>query len=124
MSISPFGFNTKSDQRLLSKAIGDFGYDIPKHRKTQIINECFRCIENDRIEIDSRLAAMRNVLRADELNLKLIEMMTPKHIIHTEAKNLTDEQLDEELKQLLTSLNIHTSKDLLEKIPECQSNEQ
>ena len=104
---APEQYPTKRDQRLLSRAIKE-RWPIPedtKQRALNSINEILKLPTNQN-NISVKMAAIGNLTKIDNLNVKMEIAAMPKHVIHRQIADLTDAELTAAIISLAEEMNV------------------
>jgi hypothetical protein len=76
-------------------------YEIPKHLRGKILGHCSDTLASAEASVSEKTMAARVVLECDKRNIDIVKMAMPKHVVHHNAEDLTDEELKAELQRLV-----------------------
>ena len=81
-------------------------YEIPRHLREQVVGSCAKVLAYPNGNCDSKLDKLKLIagkllLECDKRNLDIVKMSIPKHVVHHNVEEFTDEQLQSELQRLI-----------------------
>lgn len=91
-------FRTAADFSMVTRLLQNSRYKIPEHLRSIIVESAAKIMVNGESE-KAQLAAMRTLLKADEINLQLVKIAMPKRVENVNVKQLTDEELIDVVRQ-------------------------
>ena len=97
------GYTTLPEQRLISKAIKTWGWNIPQKTRTKIIESCTAVVDSPDADPRVKQAAIKNIMAAQKMNITILKNFTPKTTIHVNIDQMTDRELDKALADAIDS---------------------
>ena len=94
-------YQGKADFNVVKRLMEDPRYEIPRHLRNKVLQQAEDCMDSEKTSFGDRLAAGRLVLECDKRNIELVKLAMPKVVIHKDAKDYTDEELEALVKDTL-----------------------
>ena len=110
------GYTTLPEQRLISKAIKTWGWNIPQKTRTKVIDSCLAVIDCPTADPRIKQLAAKNIMAAQKMNIDILKNFTPKTTIHVNIEQMTDRELDKALGDAIDSTGARTLDELKESI--------
>ena len=106
------GYTTLPEMVLISKAIKQWGWNIPIEERKKIIDSCMLVVDSPDADPKVKQKAISNVMAAQKMNITILKNFTPKTTIHVNIEQMTDKELDRALSDAIDSTGAQTIDDL------------
>lgn len=97
------GYTTLPEQRLITKAIKAWGWDIPQETRVEVLDSCMAIIRSPIADSKVKNAAIKNIMLAQKMNIDLVKSFIPKTTVHVNAGEMTDAELNKALRIAIES---------------------
>jgi len=97
-------FQLAGDYNIITKLLrSDPLYNIPSHLRDKIINHCQNTLDADAdsATVSEKTAASKVVLECDKRNIDIVKMAMPKHVVHHNVEDYSDDELKAQLQKLI-----------------------
>ncbi len=92
--VSSRGNHIQGDFEIIHTLLKKFSlYKIPDYSRAQVIQSATDVLEDEEATPACRMTAAKLLLEADKRNIDLIKLAMPKHVVHHNVKEMTDEEL-------------------------------
>ena len=103
--ISHSGFRTVGDFALIHSLLKNSAlYQIPDDLRPDIVDSIKDVFNDPDSTLAQKLAATKVVLEMDKRNLDVVKIAMPQRVEHTQVKDLSDEELANELRAITAEL--------------------
>ncbi len=99
---SDLALQTEGDFHLINTLLNkNPRYNIPEHIRTKMVTSCSDVLANEQAPHKIKLIATKVLAELDKRNIDILKLAIPKTVIHREAKDLTDDELEAEIVKLI-----------------------
>lgn len=99
--VSPRGHHIQGDFEMIHTLLKKFSlYQIPDHLRQKVLNSAETAMDDEEATSACKIAASKIVLEADKRNIDLIKLAMPKHVVHHNVKEMTDDELMAAFKEI------------------------
>lgn len=112
----PSGYGTLPEQRMISTALDQWGFNIPISIRDELVTSCLAILKDPKKDDIIKFKAMSNLLKMHDMNLTIIKAYIPRTTVHINVDQMSDADLNRELATVIDQLDITSTNELKTKL--------